>query len=394
VSDKSPLATWKQVRYGDVVRKVSDRADPESSGLTRYVAGEHMDTDDLRVRRWGTIGEGYLGPAFNMRFKPGSVLYGSRRTYLRKVAVPDFEGICANTTFVLEPKSSDLSAEFLPLVMSTDAFHAHSIQQSKGSVNPYINFSDLTWYEFALPPLDEQKSIVELVAAADAVVEAWEVGLSAATAVADAVLNEVPLSPTLTLGDVLDESPRSGLTIKPTEANTGVRALTIGSAGEFGYSPAGMKSIDNSDLRDCEVKAGDLFVTRSNTIARVGYPFRYSGGDDGVVVYSDLLFRLRLRPSTISPAILEAYLRSPRARRFIRSIAAGTSDSMKKINAGNLKRLPLPDLGGTQQAVLEATVDAQSALVLEARDRLRIAQKLRATLIVRLLSQGVDRVIQ
>ena len=30
-----------------------------------------MDTDDLRIRRWGEIGDGYLGPAFHMRFKPG-----------------------------------------------------------------------------------------------------------------------------------------------------------------------------------------------------------------------------------------------------------------------------------------------------------------------------------
>ena len=78
--------------------------DPAASGLERYVAGEHMDTDDLRLRRWGEINGDYLGPAFHMRFRPGQVLYGSRRTYLRKVAVADFSGICANTTFVLEPK--------------------------------------------------------------------------------------------------------------------------------------------------------------------------------------------------------------------------------------------------------------------------------------------------
>jgi len=29
-----------------------------------------MDTNDLRIRRWGSVGDGYLGPAFHMRFKP------------------------------------------------------------------------------------------------------------------------------------------------------------------------------------------------------------------------------------------------------------------------------------------------------------------------------------
>jgi len=117
----------RTVKFGDVVRQVKDRVDPETSGLERYVAGEHMDTDDLRIRRWGTIGDGYLGPAFHMRFRSGQVLYGSRRTYLRKVAVADFDGICANTTFVVEPNTPELLPEFLPLVMTTEAFHAHSI---------------------------------------------------------------------------------------------------------------------------------------------------------------------------------------------------------------------------------------------------------------------------
>lgn len=155
---------WRRVKFGDVVRQCKEKADPETSGLERYIAGDHMDTDDLRLRRWGDIGSGYLGPAFHMRFKPGQVLYGSRRTYLRKVAVADFDGICANTTFVLEPKNPDeLLPEFLPFLMQTDAFNDFSAKNSKGSVNPYINFSDLAKFEFSLPPKDEQSRIVELV---------------------------------------------------------------------------------------------------------------------------------------------------------------------------------------------------------------------------------------
>ncbi|MCP3997609.1 MAG: restriction endonuclease subunit S, partial [bacterium] len=88
-------AGWTTAAFGDVVRHVKDKVDPDESGLERYIAGEHMNSDDLRIRRWGEIGDGYLGPAFHMRFKPGHVLYGSRRTYLRKVAVADFEGITA-----------------------------------------------------------------------------------------------------------------------------------------------------------------------------------------------------------------------------------------------------------------------------------------------------------
>ena len=158
---------WRLVKFGDLVRKLNNQVDPESSGISRYVAGEHMDTDNLSITRWGVVGDGYLGPAFKMRFQPGQILYGSRRTYLRKVAMADFEGICANTTFVLESKSEELLQEFLPHVMSTEKFHEYSISKSKGSVNPYINFVDLNDYEFVLPPIAEQHRIVQLISSID-----------------------------------------------------------------------------------------------------------------------------------------------------------------------------------------------------------------------------------
>jgi type I restriction enzyme S subunit len=176
----SNKAGWTRVAFGDVVRKVSDKVDPWESGLERYVAGDHMDTDDLRIRRWGLIGDDYLGPAFHMRFKPGHVLYGSRRTYLRKVALADFEGITANTTYVLETKDPNvLMPELLPFIMQTEQFHAHSIGRSKGSVNPYVNFSDIAAFEFTLPPIQEQARVVEVLQAYDNLQESLKDAVSA-----------------------------------------------------------------------------------------------------------------------------------------------------------------------------------------------------------------------
>lgn len=184
MNNKTLKPGWRQVKFGEVVRQCKEKADPETSGLERYIAGEHMDTDDLRLRRWGEIGSGYLGPAFHMRFKPGQVLYGSRRTYLRKVAVADFDGICANTTFVLEPKNSDeLLPDFLPFLMQTDSFNDFSIKNSKGSVNPYINFSDLAKYEFALPPIEYQGALLSVLRQIEETIEAALTLLGAAVEV-------------------------------------------------------------------------------------------------------------------------------------------------------------------------------------------------------------------
>ncbi|MEV8222473.1 restriction endonuclease subunit S [Dietzia maris] len=159
--DKS---TWQRVKIGDVVNASKEKVDPSSGDVERYIAGEHMDSDDLKIHRWGKVGDKDLGPAFHRRFRPGQVLYGSRRTYLRKVSVADFDGVCANTTFVLETADGNrLLQEFLPLVMTSESFHAYAIGESKGSVNPYVNWSDIARFEFDLPPLVEQKRIADLL---------------------------------------------------------------------------------------------------------------------------------------------------------------------------------------------------------------------------------------
>jgi len=159
--DKS---AWKRVAFGDVAKASKEPCDPSDGSVDRYIAGEHMDTDELKIRRWGDIGDGYLGPAFHRRFRVGQVLYGSRRTYLRKVAVAEFDGVCANTTFVIETRDENvLLRDFLPFVMTSEPFHAFAIAESKGSVNPYVNWSDIARYEFDLPPLDEQQRIADLL---------------------------------------------------------------------------------------------------------------------------------------------------------------------------------------------------------------------------------------
>ena len=116
-----------------------------------------MDSEDLTIHRKGHFATDDVGPAFVRIFKPGQILYGSRRTYLKKIAVADFEGICANTTFVLETKDNCVFLQsLLPFIMLSDKFTEWSVSHSKGSTNPYVLFSDLASYEFELPSLEEQ----------------------------------------------------------------------------------------------------------------------------------------------------------------------------------------------------------------------------------------------
>jgi len=160
------------VKFGEVVRQCKESVDRDNNSFERYVEGGHMDSESIHICRWGEFGADYVGPAFHRIFRKGQVLYGSRRTYLKKVAIAGFDGITANTTFVCETKNQNVfMQELLPFLMLTDSFTEHSIRESKGSTNPYINWPDIAKYEFPLPPLDEQKRMAEILWAADEAVK-------------------------------------------------------------------------------------------------------------------------------------------------------------------------------------------------------------------------------
>ena len=270
LATRKSRAGWTTIAFGDVVRQVKDKVDPEESGLERYVAGEHMDTDDLRIRRWGEIGDGYLGPAFHMRFKPGHVLYGSRRTYLRKVAVADFEGITANTTYVLEPTDSEvLLPELLPFIMQTEAFSQHSVRESKGSVNPYVNFSDLAWFEFDLPPIEEQRRITRvLIAARELRERLFTLRNQSRVVLQSAIDDQMAIHPKCTIKSLVND----GLLAPPQDGNHGEKHPKAAD-----YVEEGVPFVMASDLEEGVVNFATCKKLREDDARQLRIGFAQNG---------------------------------------------------------------------------------------------------------------------
>ena len=72
----------RRVCFGDVVKEVKINIDRKTDTHEYYIAGEHMDSENMHLTRRGEFAGSDVGPAVIRLFKPGQVLYGSRRTYL------------------------------------------------------------------------------------------------------------------------------------------------------------------------------------------------------------------------------------------------------------------------------------------------------------------------
>lgn len=340
-------AGWTRVAFGDVVRKVNDKVDPWDSGLERYVAGEHMDTDDLRIQRWGLIGDDYLGPAFHMRFKPGHVLYGSRRTYLRKVALADFEGITANTTFVLETKDpARLMPELLPFLMQTEAFHSHSIKHSKGSVNPYINFSDLEAFEFLLPPIQEQARLVEALSATLLVSRSIETVRSKSERSGFSLFfNQLKSASDTVTGEIDDYCKfiTDGDHNPPPRTASGIPYIVVNCLRDGEISLDTCSFVSEADFqsirRRYDPNDGDVLLSCVGSLGAVavvrdGLNF---AADRSLAIYRPKLDR-------VSPDFLAAFLQSPASKNYFEAVATGTAQKHLYLSDLRRQKVAIPPL--------------------------------------------------
>lgn len=88
--------------------------DPETNGVERIVGLEHIDPENLHIRRWNSIAD---GPSITRKIVPGQTLFGKRRAYQRKVAYAEFKGFCSGDILTFEPKSRKiLMLELLPFI--------------------------------------------------------------------------------------------------------------------------------------------------------------------------------------------------------------------------------------------------------------------------------------
>jgi type I restriction enzyme S subunit len=154
------------LRLGEIVKPVQDRmVDRTKWDFDKYIAGEHIDSNEVRIRKYGLIkgNEEVIGSAFHMHFKPGDVLYSTRRAYLRKAGMVNFEGICSNVTLVLQANEEKLLQSLLPFILQSEDFVQFAISHSIGSTNPFVKWTDLSKYKIRVPPITIQNKMSQML---------------------------------------------------------------------------------------------------------------------------------------------------------------------------------------------------------------------------------------
>ena len=163
--DKS---NWKLFKFHEIAYRISETVDPNTTELDVYIGLEHIDGENIHIKRYGTPADVSGG---KLKCYPGDVIFGKRRAYQRKAAIVEFEGICSAHAFVFRANPVVIEPKLFPFFLHSDQFMDRAIDISVGGLSPTINWGDLKDQEFLLPPKEEHAKLSELLWAMDEVIE-------------------------------------------------------------------------------------------------------------------------------------------------------------------------------------------------------------------------------
>ena len=384
MSERALKPGWKIWRFDQMAVNVNGRIDnPAEADVEYYVGLEHLDSDSLKIRRWGSPSD---VEATKLRFRKGDIIFGRRRAYQRKLAVADFDGICSAHAMVLRAKSDVALPEFLPFFMQSDLFMNRALEISVGSLSPTINWKTLASQEFALPPLEEQRRIANLLIVADNVCCTYQECLEAAYTLRSSIratefdpdrYGYNPLADLCSSGFGIQIGPFGAQLHQSDYVSQGVPVVMPADMIDEQISIAEIARVDEMKAQELAIhrlKAGDILLPRRGELDRRAYIDERSEG----WLCGTGSIRVRVGESVSSRAVFHS-LASIHAVRWLKGNAVGTT--MPNLNSSIVGRIPIALPPKHRLEMVVEQLDYLQAEIQQVFERLTLARQVKFKLL-------------
>jgi type I restriction enzyme S subunit len=249
----------------------------------------------------------------------------------------------------LRPRSEILS-EFLFYFLWY--FHAtgktcHYQKQTTGIRN--LEYKRFLSIGVPVPPLPEQRSIVDLLSRAEGIVrlrrEAEKKAAELIPALFLGMFGDPATNPkgwpVATVGDVLDAA-EYGSSSKASSDGAGLPMIRMGNvtyAGSLDLADLKYVDLPAAEVERYSLREGDVLFNRTNSKELVGKTGLWDGTRGAIV--ASYFIRLRVRRQVLSPHYLWAFMNTAHMKRVIFDTARGAI-GQSNINSKELKAFPLP----------------------------------------------------
>lgn len=391
---------WQKAKFGEFTKNIVDRIDkPKESGLKDYIGLDQLDTDEIRIKRFGSTED---VEATKFLCKKGDIIFGKRNAYLRKVAVTDKDAVASAHSMVLRPKVDKIETNFLPFFMQSSQFWKTAQAISEGSMSPTIKWKTLSAQEFWLPSRNEQRKIAEILWSIESNTEKMEQLIKVAEKLKKGLFEEL-----LTKGighkefkdteigrmpeewgvaklkDICDKI-QDGTHFSPKPQAVGVPYITSKNIRPWGIDLADIVYVSPKDhskiFKRCDPKLGDVLYVKD-------------GVNTGTVTINTLPFEFTLlssvvmiRPKTdlLEPRFLKYALDSPILKKKHLGVMTGTA--IRRLTLNRIKNLKIPVPSVKEQRKIVTLLDSNYKFIEETKNALRDLTNLRKKLTNSLLS--------
>ncbi|WP_081649883.1 restriction endonuclease subunit S [Fodinicurvata sediminis] len=158
VGEQSLPRGWIKARLGDLIPKPRPKIPANPDSRLPFIGMDHIEPSSFSLKGHDQFARMKSSGSY---FEPGDVLYGRLRPYLNKVHCAKFEGV-ASAEFIVLPSSDCFDSDFIKYLIHQRKFVDYAMSHSSGD-RPRVKFDDIADYEFPLPPLNEQRRIVEKI---------------------------------------------------------------------------------------------------------------------------------------------------------------------------------------------------------------------------------------
>jgi type I restriction enzyme S subunit len=318
------------------------------------------------------------------------VLVSTVRPYLRGFAlVPEFlDGEIASTGFaVLRANPSKILSGLVWAIVGTNNFVDYLMDRATGSSYPAVRPEDVASFDFSLPPLDEQKRIVDVVSSVDVYIDALQEQADTARNARDAVLHEL-LSAAggdwteTTLGDISDTRLGKMLSATTDDGSGALHPYLRNANVRWG-------EVDLSDLKemrfsqkDCEIfslLAGDLLICEGGEPGRTALLKKDLPG----IYFQKAIHRVRCKQG-LEPEFLEYWMHHLTVSGLLDDFL--TSTTIQHLTGEKLRQLPVLLPSMDEQRRIVNAVSSIDEVIQSTEQAVFNAKTLRSGLLSDLLS--------
>jgi type I restriction enzyme S subunit len=280
-------------------------------------------------------------------FDTGNVLYSKLRPYLNKVAIPDEPGIATTELIPLRPDTKVLNASYLAYYLRSQNFTNQASHHVAGAKMPRVVMDWFWQHEIPLPPLSEQRRIVEILDEADRIQKLRREADQKAERILPALFLKMFGDPATnpkgwdinTISKVVMSTDYG--TSKKASGVSGLPLIRMGNvdySGHMDLTDLKYVHLEPSAVTRLRLEAGDILFNRTNSKELVGKTGLWDGTFEAVA--ASYFIRVRVNHNRVTPCFFWAFMNSEYMKRKLLSTARGAI-GQANINSTELKSLPI-----------------------------------------------------